>query len=155
MLFRRLGGCQGASSRLTPSAGDGPRAGPAHELRGRRLVIVGDGACTTRRFAMLLFTAARARSEGLAGQRGSQTPLIVNHEIVMLRSASTLGIMRMEPRDVYTGAATGIAVGGRSCSRAADDRPKGDWRLGRQIESDATAAAEDTRLLAHLSGAPR
>jgi CHAT domain-containing protein/tetratricopeptide (TPR) repeat protein len=60
----------------------------AQELGKKRLVIVGDGALQYVPFAALNTPAAQVSK--------SYEPLLLNHEIVTLPSASTLGILRRE-----------------------------------------------------------
>ena len=87
----------------------------ANELRGRRLVIVADGALQYVPFAMLPSPLLAHGATGSQRNAGSQ-PLIVNHEIVTLPSASTLGIIRRSSRGARL-----PAMGSRSsptlCSR--------------------------------------
>lgn len=59
------------------------------QLRKKRLLIVGDGALLYLPFAALPTPAANVNS-------GAQTPLIVEHEIVSVPSASTLAVLRHE-----------------------------------------------------------
>ena len=111
----------------------------ANELRGRRLAIVADGALQYVPFAML-------------PSPSSLTPLIVNHEIVTLPSASTLGIIRGELAR-RTPARDGIAVIADPVFSAGDDRLKATVTSA-PPGPPAAAGAENTRLLAHLAGAP-
>src|SRR5208283_1318502 len=64
----------------------------ASKLGGKRLSIVADGALN-----YIPFGALPAPSD-LKG-RGKQPPLVVNHEIVYLPSASTLAVLRRESED--------------------------------------------------------
>lgn len=69
--------------------------GPAAaELKTKRLIIVGDGVLQYVPFAALL--KPRNASAGQPSLTTAQTPLIVNHEIVMLPSASVLDVLRQE-----------------------------------------------------------
>ena len=62
----------------------------ASRLAGKRLVVVADGALQYVPFAMLPVPPDRA------GVAAVSTPLVVEHEIVTLPSASTLAVMRKE-----------------------------------------------------------
>ncbi|WP_333456036.1 tetratricopeptide repeat protein [Microcoleus sp. herbarium5] len=63
----------------------------AAQLGKKRLLIVGDGLLNSIPFAALSLP-------GKSGENGNQ-PLIVDHEIVLLPSASTLGILRQNYND--------------------------------------------------------
>jgi CHAT domain-containing protein/tetratricopeptide (TPR) repeat protein len=82
-----------ADSQTPEAAGELGRMvlGPAaSELGAKRLVVVADGALQYIPFAML-----PARNGGLPGVAGYR-PLIVEHEVVSLPSASTLSVQRRE-----------------------------------------------------------
>ncbi len=69
---------------------------PAVEQFGkRRLAIVADGALQYVPFAAL----PRPATQVTEGRRVAYTPLIVEHEIVMLPSASALAVLRRETKD--------------------------------------------------------
>jgi CHAT domain-containing protein/tetratricopeptide (TPR) repeat protein len=73
----------------------------AEQLSNKRLVIVADGALQYIPFAMLPDPSVVGRPLSVAKNNGSRTtnrrqPLIVNHEIVSLPSASALAIQRTE-----------------------------------------------------------
>ena len=123
----------------------------ANELRGKRLAIVADGALQDVPFAMLPSPERSAGSTRSQRDVTSQTPLIVNHEIVTLPSASTLGIIRRELAR-RTPARDGIAVIADPVFSAGDERLKGTT-ASTHAGSPAPAGAENTRLLAHLAGA--
>ena len=69
--------------------------GPAPGHRGRRGLAV-------RAVCDAAITAARAGATGSRAQRRFTTPLIVDHEIVTLPSASTLGIIRSRACEAHT-----------------------------------------------------
>jgi CHAT domain-containing protein/tetratricopeptide (TPR) repeat protein len=75
----------------------------ASQLGGKRLVVVADGALQYVPFAMLPEPEAGRRGDGMTGRRGDETairsPLIVNHEIISLPSASALAVQRAELAD--------------------------------------------------------
>jgi CHAT domain-containing protein/uncharacterized protein HemY len=93
--------------RLTQAEADLPAAAAAlsqtllapvaAELGNKRLVIVADGALQYIPFAMLPDPAANTPSAGSRSSViGKEEPLIVNHEVVSLPSASALAIQRAE-----------------------------------------------------------
>jgi len=63
------------------------------KLGGKRLLVVADGALQYIPFAML---PDPARSTSITAARRQQVPLVVNHEIVNLPSASVLAVLRQE-----------------------------------------------------------
>jgi CHAT domain-containing protein len=65
-------------------------------LRGKRLVIVADGALQYLPFAALPEPETERRRDGETERQGDISPLIVAHEIVSLPSASTLALLRRE-----------------------------------------------------------
>src|SRR5262249_27260207 len=70
----------------------------AEQLHAKRLLIVADGA-----LQYIPFGALPAPTKGSYGQRsrppGGEIPLIVQHEVVSLPSASTLAMLRREVRE--------------------------------------------------------
>jgi CHAT domain-containing protein len=66
----------------------------AAELKNRRLLIVADGA-----LQLIPFTALPAPGRGRARNPQSTAPLMVNHEVVHLPSASVLAVLRRELKD--------------------------------------------------------
>lgn len=73
----------------------------ADRLANRRLLVVPDGALQYVPFAMLPDPATLRRGDGETGGRRKASatalvPLVVNHELVTLPSASTLAVMRKE-----------------------------------------------------------
>lgn len=73
----------------------------ADRLADRRLLIVPDGALQYIPFAMLPDPATLRRGDGGMGRQGEASviallPLVLNHELVTLPSASTLAVMRKE-----------------------------------------------------------
>ena len=137
LVSKRGTGVTDASRRLSQMV-----LGPvANQLRGKRLAIVPDGALQYVPFAML---PSPVRSE---------TPLIVNHEIVTLPSASTLGIIRTELAR-RTPARDGIAVIADPVFSTADERMKTTAAAAYAGSPATIAGPENTRLLAHLAGAP-
>jgi CHAT domain-containing protein len=69
----------------------------ATQLGKKRLVIVADGALQYIPFAVLPKPGAATQARGAKSRRGAgATPLIVDHEIVSLPSASTIAVLRRE-----------------------------------------------------------
>ncbi len=66
----------------------------AQQLGNKRLVIVADGALQYIPFAMLADPSVVSRQSSVAKSNGQ--PLIVNHEVISLSSASALAIQRTE-----------------------------------------------------------
>jgi CHAT domain-containing protein/Tfp pilus assembly protein PilF len=66
----------------------------ASQLRRKRLLIVGEGALQYIPFALLPIPSVSSATT--AGQTQNQLPLIVEHEVVILPSASVLGVLRQE-----------------------------------------------------------
>lgn len=108
------------------------------ELGTKRLVVIADGALQYMPFAALPV--------------GGPQPLVVDHEIVSLPSASSLAIQRQTLAS-RAPAPKGIAVVADPVFSVADVR----FKSGSQARDVATAAAiraSDTRILEHLSGGP-
>lgn len=68
----------------------------ASQLGNKRLVIVASGALQYVPFAALPKPANNVRRKGSAAQTASGQPLIVDHEVINLPSASTLSVLRRE-----------------------------------------------------------
>ncbi len=69
----------------------------AAELEKKRLVIVADGALQYIPFAVLPKPGVAAQARGAKNRRGNPgAPLIIDHEIVSLPSASTIAVLRRE-----------------------------------------------------------
>ena len=106
------------------------------ELGTKRLVVIADGALQYVPFAALPLNGPQ--------------PLVVDHEIVSLPSASSLAIQRQTLANRQP-APKGIAVVADPVFSVADVR----FRSGGQVKDGAPAAASranDTRILEHLSG---
>ena len=138
----------GRADSQTPEAADelsrmvlGPAAS---ELKGKRLVIVADGALQYIPFAML------SVSDGGPPGTGHYRPLIVEHEVVSLPSASTLAVQRRE--------LVGRKTAPNNIALLADPVfDGGDLRVGSkagEAERPAAPKGEDanaTRTLEHLT----
>ena len=112
------------------------------ELGTKRLVVVADGALQYMPFAAL----------PLDGPRKTYRPLVVDHEIVSLPSASSLAIQRQtlanrqpERKD--------LAVVADPVFSTADARFRSSTP-GKEIASNAPTRIDDTRIIEHLSGGP-
>jgi CHAT domain-containing protein len=116
----------------------------ASRLAGKRLLIVADGALQYVPFAMLPVPRARA------GAAVASTPLVVEHEIVTLPSASTLAVMRKELASRKP-AARSLALVADPVFSADDGRVKGAARVPPPAQPILAPEAE-TRILAHLAG---
>jgi CHAT domain-containing protein/tetratricopeptide (TPR) repeat protein len=103
------------------------------ELGTKRLVVVADGALQYVPFAALSVKESR--------------PLVVDHEIVSLPSASSLAIQRQTLANRQP-APKGIAVVADPVFSTADAR----FRSGAQAKDGAPATTNDTRIIEHLSG---
>ncbi len=131
----------------------------AAELKGRRLAIVADGALQYIPFAMLASPEGGGRKTATqatqAAAVGGYHPLIVDHEIVNLPSASALAVQRRE----LAGRAPApyhVAVIADPVFESLDGRvankPGGAARPAEGEGRPATAAGSDsTRLLEHLA----
>ncbi|HEX8118662.1 MAG TPA: CHAT domain-containing protein, partial [Pyrinomonadaceae bacterium] len=123
----------------------------AAELKGRRLAIVPDGALQYIPFAMLASPEGAGRTAAAGGYR----PLILDHEIVTLPSASAIAVQRRELA-ARAPAPNQVAVVADPVFESADVRvthKPGD--AGRPVEGqEAQGQATDfdsTRLLEHLT----
>ena len=106
------------------------------ELGTKRLVVIADGALQYVPFAALPVDGAR--------------PLIVEHEIVSLPSASSLAIQRQTLANRQP-APKGIAVVADPVFSAADVRLRGSG-VAKDVAVAAASRESDTRILEHLSG---
>jgi CHAT domain-containing protein len=138
-----------ADAQLTEAAGQLSRmllSPAAAALGSKRLVIVADGALQYLPFSML----SAPQSQGV-----SPRPLILDHEIINLPSASTLAAQRRELAG-RTPAPKTLAVIADPVFAASDERMKTLVRnasTGKgQTHADAlTASVENTRIIEHLS----
>ena len=108
------------------------------ELGTKRLVVVADGALQYVPFAALAVNGPR--------------PLVVDHEIVSLPSASALAIQRQTLANRQP-APKGIAVVADPVFSTADVRFKSSGGA-KYIAHAAASSTNDTRILEHLSGGP-
>jgi len=112
----------------------------AAELGAKRLIIVADGVLQYLPFAMLPRPAAGERPPAAGYQ-----PLIVNHEVVNLPSASALAVQRRELA-ARQPAPKSVAVIADPVFSASDERMK----TGVAVEAPTTDPA-NTRIIEHLS----
>ena len=115
----------------------------AAELGNKRLAIVADGA-----LQYLPFAALPAPQTKGASQRPPR-PLIADHEIVNLPSASTLAVQRREQAGRQTAPKT-LAVIADPVFSASDDRMK-SLALGSPQADSAPVGVEATRIIEHLA----
>ena len=108
------------------------------ELGTKRLVVIADGALQYVPFAALAVNGSR--------------PLVIDHEIVSLPSASSLAIQRQTLAN-RAPAPKGIAVVADPVFSAADARFKSSSQA-KDVAHAAVSRASDTRILEHLSGGP-
>jgi CHAT domain-containing protein/Tfp pilus assembly protein PilF len=116
---------------LAPAAG---------QLKGKRLLIVSHGALQLIPFAVL--PDPNASSDG-----GGDTPLIVEHEITYLPSASTLAALRRESRGRTTSRGR-IAVVADPVFAVADERLGHVVNKNEQLESEVEARDRSMKLAA-------
>jgi CHAT domain-containing protein/tetratricopeptide (TPR) repeat protein len=115
-------------------------------LPGKRLLVVPDGVLQYVPFVMLPLP--------VGGKSGSTlVPLIVDHEIITLPSASTLAVMRRELASRKP-AEFGVAVVADPVFSATDRRVAVPEAPGPQGTPVHPAAADNSRLLVHLAGNP-
>ena len=115
----------------------------AAELGNKRLAIVADGA-----LQYLPFAALPAPQTKGASQRPPR-PLIADHEIINLPSASTLAVQRREQAGRQTAPKT-LAVIADPVFSASDDRMK-SLALGSPQADSAPVGVEATRIIEHLA----
>jgi tetratricopeptide (TPR) repeat protein len=133
----------------------------ASELRGKRLVIVADGALQYIPFAMLPVPNVNQRlpvadSGSLAGMNGglplidSYRPLIVEHEIISLPSASTIAVQRRELAGRKM-APNNIALIADPVFDSNDERVKPKRKRAQEQAPDKVEDSAATRTLEHLT----
>jgi len=108
------------------------------ELGTKRLVVIADGALQYVPFAALPLDGPR--------------PLVVDHEVVSLPSASALAIQRQTLANRQP-APKGIAVVADPVFSTADARFKSSGQV-KEVAHASMGSANDTRILEHLSGGP-
>lgn len=119
----------------------------AAELGNRRLVIVADGALQYIPFAMLPDPAAGGRRSAA----GKNQPLIVNHEVVGLPSASALAIQRAELAGRRP-APKLLAVIADPVFDRTDERFKSPAPEASVKEQAQAIASDEARSIEHLAG---
>ena len=131
----------------------------AAQLKGKRLLIVSDGA-----LQYIPFAALPSPDEGGPGENARPTPLVVEHEIVHLPSASVLAVLRLErvgrkeaPKfvavladPVFDRQDARIKPGGGAAGKHADQRTRGPEQddqppLPNPFSSDSLSEALLTR----------
>jgi CHAT domain-containing protein len=115
----------------------------AAELRTNRLVVVADGALQYVPFAALPV---------VSGQRAQGRPLILNHEVISLPSASTLAVQRRS-LDNRKPAPKAVAVIADPVFSTSDSRFKTDARVVHVKESGPgiSVTNDTTRIIEHLA----
>jgi CHAT domain-containing protein len=134
----------------------------ASELGTKRLVVVADGALQYVPFAALSVVSGQLSSAQPGrtsngqlttdnGQLNNYHPLILNHEIVSLPSASALAVQRRTLADRKP-APRGVAVIADPVFSTRDTRFKTGLRTTEVLETgDATSSTSDTRRIEHLA----
>lgn len=125
------------------------------QLSNKRLVIVADGALQYIPFAMLPEPSLVSSQVALAQKKRSGItdrlqPLIVNHEVVSVPSASALAIQRAELADRQL-APKQLAVIADPVFDRSDERFKSLNAASIEKEQVQPAAFSDTRIIEHLS----
>lgn len=105
----------------------------AGDLEGKRLVIIADGA-----LQYVPFAALPVPTKATKGESGADTPLIAQHEIISLPSASVLALSREELRDRRP-APKSVAVLADPVFEANDERVR-SARMGALGHRDGPAA---------------
>jgi CHAT domain-containing protein/Tfp pilus assembly protein PilF len=119
--------------------------GPAaSELRSKRLVVVADGALQYIPFAML------ADPNGGPSGAANYRPLIVEHEVVSLPSASTLAVQRRELAGRKS-APNNIALIADPVFDSSDERVKSKTKSAGEPTPDKAEDSAATRTLEHLT----
>lgn len=120
----------------------------AASLGNKRLLIVPDGALQYVPFSMLPSPLTEGRRDrGMAGKEEPQAkafiPLVVNHELVTLPSASTLAVMRKELAG-RAPAPKQLAIFADPVFDQTDDRLKAKtaWKGGSKTDATSSSAAE-------------
>jgi CHAT domain-containing protein/tetratricopeptide (TPR) repeat protein len=126
----------------------------ASQLGNKRLVIVADGALQYVPFAMLPDPSVVSRQLSVAKNNRPRTtdnvqPLIVDHEIVSLPSASALAVQRQSLAGRKL-APKGIAMIADPVFSATDGRLKTNVRTA-DPQQDQTDAESKTRIIEHLA----
>jgi CHAT domain-containing protein len=124
----------------------------AAQLANKRLVIVADGALQYIPFAMLPDPAANTPSAGSRSSViGKNQPLVINHEIVSLPSASALAIQRAEFAGRKPASKTLAVIADPVFDRtdARLSRPATEVNEKQQAQ---TIAFDDARSIEHLAG---
>jgi CHAT domain-containing protein/tetratricopeptide (TPR) repeat protein len=125
----------------------------ARQLGNRRLIVVADGALQYVPFAALPKPGTGDRGLG-AGKKTPQSPipnpqpLIFNHEVVHLPSASTLAVLRRELANRPAASKT-VAVIADPVFEATDERvkPAGNAEKKDEKPSETTASSDPSRIL--------
>ncbi len=102
----------------------------AKQLGGKRLLVVADGALQYLPFAAL----------PIPGRKGELVPLLVEHEIISLPSASALAALRRESRDRKPSA--GVAVLADPVFEPDDPRLSAGRNIGREVEKAASTPGD-------------
>ena len=164
-LQRRRERISGADLQARAVAGDLSRiilAPVASELRDKRLVIVADGALQYIPFAMLPRPKVNQASPGVGEASSARVaratfndyrPLIVEHEIVSLPSASTLAVQRRELAGRQV-APNKIAVIADPVFESTDARVRSKPVGTPEPEQDNIGDTARTRTLEHLTQQP-
>ncbi|HKY28004.1 MAG TPA: CHAT domain-containing protein [Pyrinomonadaceae bacterium] len=116
----------------------------AADLGSKRLVVIADGALQYVPFAALPVVNGQLSAN-------KYRPLILDHEIITLPSASALAVQRTNLADRKL-APKEVAVLADPVFSLADDRLHSDTR-GTSKQDAQTDAAEDTRILEHIADA--
>lgn len=106
----------------------------AAKLKGKRLLIVSDGALQYLPFAALPAPVLSPANEGEATTRGTYRPLIADHEVTSLPSASILSALRREVKDRKPAPKT-LAVMADPVFNRTDERMAAIQRLQHATES--------------------
>jgi tetratricopeptide (TPR) repeat protein len=133
----------------------------ASELGGKRLVVIADGALQYIPFAMLPIPNGNQRlpvagSNSSAGMNGglhgteNYRPLIVEHEIISLPSASTLAVQRRELAGRKM-APNNIALIADPVFDSTDERVKSKTKSTQEPTADKVEDFAATRTLEHLT----
>src|SRR5262249_48038197 len=114
----------------------------------KHLLIVSDGALNYIPFAAL--PAPDNRKENTASQtltrdQGTFSPLVVDHEIVTLPSASTLFVLRRELSERKVASKT-LAVLADPVFEKSDERVRGKKTPTQKIDSSTEASADENRI---------
>jgi CHAT domain-containing protein len=130
-------------------------------LENKRLLIVADGALQYIPFSMLPVPEASHKVYGVksrspTGAQGEALssdvygPLIINHEIINLPSASSLAMLRRETAGRKM-APQNIAVMADPVFENTDERVKPATKVNKEQEQNRSVASDETRILEHLA----